>query len=424
MEYTVEFWPLAVAAVLLAAVVGALWLFRRQVARDKDDREQRTERALASARRAVAKTRRGRRPHRWVRARMQLAMLLTEAAGRRPDRARFDEALAILDQAIPVLREAKLTPELATAVYYKGRVQWGLGGMEPGCAMLEAAVATFRECLAIEPWPRHLLRGVVVSLPAVILVDIGDRKDDVAILEEGVALAREAVESARPRVPIDKSIALRNLAHALGMLGRKTANPALLEEAIAAAREAIATIRQQTFPGHWVACQANLGYALGELGMLRGDAAMLDEALSVMEAAQSSDEVKWRREGHVMLAQNAGGVRLALGRLRGDAAMLRRAADDLTASLEAFQELAMPFGEAEAARALAQVLAALAGMEGDAECRSQAARLYRQAMEIFTRAGATRHAAETQEDLRLLEEASDRPQAKDTARHRPVYIVR
>lgn len=424
MNLNVEVWPMGIAAVLLAAMIGALWLFNRQVARDKENRDDRTERALASARKAAGKSRPDRKPRRWVRAQMQLAMLLAEAAGRRPDRKRFEEALTILEQAIPVLRDEKLTPELATAIYYKARAQWGLGGMEPGCGMLEAAVETFRELLDIKPWPRHLLRGVVVSLPALILIDLGDRKDDIAAMEEGVELAREAVESARKRVPIDKSIALRNLSHALGMLGRRTENPAMLEEAIEAARAAIENIRQQTFPGHWVACQANLGFALGELGMLRGDQAMLGEALAVMEAAQGSEDLKWRREGHVMLAQNAGGVRLALGQMRRDPAVLRRAAADLTESLGAFKELALPFGQAETARILAQVLSALSAMEGNEEYRNQAAELYRYALGIFRGAGATRHATDTQEELQLLQEAGDRPQAKDVARHCPLYIVR
>jgi tetratricopeptide (TPR) repeat protein len=294
MDTTVEYWPLT-AAILLTAVTGAaLWLFNRQVARDKDNRDDRMARALASARKAAGKASRDRKPRRWVRAQMQLVMLLTEAGGNRPDRGQFEEALAILAEAIPILKAQGLTPELATAIYYRGRAEWGLGGLEPDWAQLEIAVATFRELLAIEPWPRHLLRGVIVSLPAVILIDIGDRKDDLATMEEGVALAREAVEAARPRVRIDVSIAQRNLSHALGMLGRKMANPAMLEEAIEVAHAAAEDIKQKVYPGHWAACQANLGYALGALGELRGDEAMLDEALSVMEAARESGEPRPR----------------------------------------------------------------------------------------------------------------------------------
>jgi hypothetical protein len=134
--------------------------------------------------------------------------------------------------------------------------------------------------------------------------------------------------------------------------------------------------------------------------------------------------MKWRREGHLMLAQNAGGVRLALGRMRRDTGILRRAAADLIESLEAFRELALPFGQAEAARVLAQVLTVQADMEGKNDYREEASDLYRYALKIFEDAGATRDATETREDLRLLQEAGDRSQANEVARHRPLYIVR
>lgn len=422
MDTTVEYWPLITAVLLTAAMTVALWLFNRQIARDKDDGDARMKRALVSARKAAEKTRRGRKPHRWVRAQMQLAMLLAEAGGNKPNREQFEEVLAILAEAIPILKEQGLKPELATAIYYKGRAEWGLGGLEPGWEQLEAAVATFRELLALEPWPRHLLRGVIVSLPAVILIDIGDRKDDLATMEEGVALAREAVEAARPRVRIDVSIAQRNLSHALGMVGRKTANPAMLEEAIEVAHAAAEGITQKAYPGHWAACQANLGYALGALGELREDEPTLEKALSVLEGAQDSGDMNWRREGHIMLAQNSGSVRLALSRLRHDPAMLRRAVPDLEKSLEAFDELALPFGQAETSRMLGQTLAALGEMERDGELLKQAARHYRAALDIFTRAGATRHATETSEALRNLED--DGAPGDGVARHQPIYIIR
>ena len=422
MEETVEYWPLFVVVALLAVTGVALWLFRWQVGRDRLARDARIERALVSARKAAEKNFWGGKSRRWVRARMQLAMLLTEAGGNRPNRARFEEALAILAEAIPVLKARKLTPELATALYYRGRAEWGLGGLEPGWEQLEVAVATFRELLEIKPWPRHLLRGVIVSLPAVILIDIGDRKDDMETMEEGLALARRAVDEARPRVAIDKSIARRNLSHALGMLGGKAGDQAMLGEAIDAARAAIADITRKTYPGHWVSCQANLGYALGALGELRGDEAMLEEALSVMEVAHESGDMKWRREGHVMLAQNAGGVRLALSRLRRDPAILRRAIADLAEALDAFKELAMPFGRAETARTLGRTLAALGEMEGDDELLRQAADCYRHALDIFTGAGAARHAADTAEALRIL--VDENGAGDGIARHQPIYIVR
>lgn len=422
MNPVVEFGPLIAAALLTVVTGGALWLLNRQIHRDKDGQEGRMARALASARKAAGKISKASRPRRWVRAQMQLAMLLAEAGGNKPNRGQFEEVLAIIAEVIPIMEAQGLKPELATAIYYKGRAEWGLGGLEPGWEQLETAVATFRALLATEPWPRHLLRGVVVSLPAVILIDIGDRKDDLATMQEGVALAREAVAVAKARIRIDKSVAQRNLSHALGMVGRKTADPAMLEEAIEVARTAIAGIKQKAHPAHWVACQATLGYALGALGEMRGDEEMLENALSVMETAGESDDLNWRREGHIMLAQNTGSVRLALSRLRHDPAMLRRAIADLAQSLAAFKELALPFGQAETERMLGQTLAALGEMEGDGSLLEQSADCYRLALDTFSRAGATRHADETREALRHLGDNS--PNGGSTARHQPLYIVR
>jgi tetratricopeptide (TPR) repeat protein len=423
MEPIVEYGPLIAAVLLTAATAGALWLFSRQIDRDRGGRDDRMERALISARTAAGKISRVKRPRRWVRARMQLAMLLAEAGGNRPDRGRFEEALAILAEAIPILKEQRLRPELAIALYYKGRVEWGLGGLEAGWEWLEIAIATLRELMAFDPWPRHMLRGVVVSLSAVIVIDIGDRKDDPAIMEEGVKLAREAVEGARARIRIDKSVAQRNLSHALGMLGRRTADPDMLEEAIEVARAAIKGIKRNAHPAHWAACLANLGHALAALGELRGDEAMLDEALSVMRTAGESGEMKWRRDGHIMLAWAIGGARLALSRLRNDPAMLRHAAMDLADSLASFKELGLPFGQAETARMLGQTLAALGEMEGDGEPKEQAADCYRWALDIFTRGGATRHAAETTAALERVKNNSPAAQG-DGAGHQPLYIVR
>jgi len=380
------------------------------------------ERALVSARKAAEKTSKVKRTRRWVRARMQLAMLLTQAGGNRPDRERLAEALAIFAEAIPILKTQRLRPELAIALYYKGRAKWGLAGLEAGWEHLETAVETLRELMAFEPWPRHMMRGVVVGTAAAILIDLGDRKDDLATLEEGVKLAREAVEVARARIRIDKAVAQRNLSHALDMLGRKTVNPVMLEEAIETAHAAIKGIRRNAHPAHWAACQAGLGYALGALGELRGDETMLEEALSAMEAARESGEIKWRRDGHVMLARNTAGARLALSRLRNDPAMLRHAIVDLTDSLASFKRLALPSGQAETGWMLGQTLAALGVMVGEGELLVQAADCYRWALEIFRRAGATRHAAETAEAIRRLE--NDGATGTAIARIRSLYIVR
>ena len=55
MEPTIETWPLFAAVLLTAATGAALWLFHRQVAREKLGEDNRVARALGSARKAVGK---------------------------------------------------------------------------------------------------------------------------------------------------------------------------------------------------------------------------------------------------------------------------------------------------------------------------------------------------------------------------------
>ena len=325
----IEFWPLAIVAVLTVAAFGALWLFRRAALRETGRNPERMARAIAAARQAAARKAPDRRPLAWARAQMQLVMLLAESGGRIHNRSQLAEARTIVSDVIPVLRDRGLTPELATALYYRARAEWGIGMFDPGCADLEQAVATFRELLALRPWPRHLLRAVVVSLPAVILVDIGERRDDPAAMAEGLALAREAAGLARKRVPVECCIAWRNLCHCLAVLGRRDGDEDLLEEAVAFGRRACEAIKEKRYPGQWAASQASLGHALGALGELRGDAAMLEEALAPLQAAQQTAGAESLRAGRMMLSPTLGGVRLALGRLASDPAILDAAAADL-----------------------------------------------------------------------------------------------
>jgi tetratricopeptide (TPR) repeat protein len=345
---------------------------------------------------------------------MQLVMLLAESGGRGHDRAHLAEALTIATEIIPVLRERRLTPELATALYYRARAEWGIGMLEAGTAQLETAAATLRELLAFEPWPRHLLRAVVVSLPAVILLDIGDRKDDSDAMEEGVAFAREAAATARRRIPVECCIAWRNLCHCLAMLGRRRGDESLLEEAIAYGRKACESVRQTRYPGQWAASHASLGHALGALGDLRGDAAMLTEALVPLEAAQRIAGAGLPRNGRMMLLQNIGGVRLSLGRLTDDPAALEAAATDLRAALAALEAAGLPFGRAETARMLGDALA-------ERGARDEAAAQYRTALAIFEEAEAHRHARETEAAMSRLDGGSAGPAG---ASHTPAYQVR
>lgn len=409
-----HYWPLAVAVAMLGLAIAALGWFRRRVARDRMQDEERSMRALAMARHAAGRLSKGKKPRRWVRAQMQMAMLLTEIGGRSHDRVLFEEALEILKGAMPVLKAEGLTPELATALYYRGRAEWGLGGFEVDCRMLEAAVATFRELLEIRPWPRHLLYGVVISLPAVIIVDIGDRKDRPESMDEGVELARQGVAASRRRISVECCITWRNLCHALAVAGRRKGDPTMLEEAVEFGRKACEIVRKSRYPGQWAASHASLGYALGALGENNSDERLMREAIEALEKAISVTGMKLPREGRSMLSQSLGGVRLSLFRLTGDASMLRQSIEDLCAALGAFEEAGQAYARAETARMLGDALTD-AGENGDA------AALYRSALETFEIAGAVRQIDRTRAALAGLGREDG---SADRATHVPVYQVK
>lgn len=421
MDPTLEYWPLAATLVLLTASLGLLFLLRRQVNRESGDDEARLKRALQSARKAAARVSRDLRPRRWARAQMQIAMLLTQAGGRIHDRNQLREALEILVATIPVLEAKRMAGERATALYYRGRAEWEIGMLEPDGAGLETAVATFGHLLTLAPWPRHLLRSVVMTLPAVILIDIGQRRDDRTAIEDGVALCREAVTVARRRIAVEWCITYRNLCQALTILGRHAGDIALLEEAVTAGREAAAAIRQTRDPGQWAASRTCLGHALCTLGELRGDADGLREGIAVLEEVRRANEPGIGHEGRMVVAQTLGGALIAVGRLTGDRVALRRALQELIVALKVFGRSGRDFAQAEAERMTGLALASLGVIEKDPAVHREAESHYRAALELFTAAGASRQIAETKDALRDLENgAGELPAASFT----PLYTVR
>lgn len=422
MDAASQYWPLATIVAMAMAVFAALFILRRQVLREGFSESARMARALTSARKAAQRGSPERKPRKWVRGQMRLAMLLCESGGRSHDRGELEEAAGILAAAIPVLEQEKLHNELATAIYYRARAEGGLGNKALDTAGLETAFATLQHLLTFKPWPRHLLRAVILALSGVNLVEIGERLGDTARMEAGLSLCREAAEIARRRIRVEWCIARRILSHALGTLGRHTSDPALLEEAIAAAREAAGAIKRDSDPYQWVSARAELGFALGTLGGLNGDGEMLEESLSVLEEAMLASGPGLRGSGKAMLARHAGGTGTALGRLTGNPIVLHTAVGDLRTALAAFEGAGLPFAEAETARMLGQALAELSHLEGGPEAPREAVAQFTAALEIYNAAGAAKQAGDCEEALRALE-SGETPGAA-AGRITPRYVAR
>lgn len=396
MDPSPEWWQLSILAGLVSATFGGLYLMRRLASDIAGTADARSERAVRSARRTISGLEPGRKPRHWARGRMQLAMLLTEAGGRNSDASALQEALELLNGIIPVFEHQGLTPEWASAVYYRGRAEWGLAMLRPGTEGLERAVATFRHLLALDTWPRHLLRPVVVSLPAVILVDIGRRKKNSTLMEEGVALAREAVAGARRRIPVEWAIVHRNLSHCLAMLGREKRDRLMIEEAVLMGREAAAATRHSRYPGVWLASQAGLAHALADLGEITRDEGPLREAISLYDEAARLADDESLREGRVSLPQGAGHALLTLGQLTGDSGVLTDSIERLERALSGFREAGLAFAEAETAQLLGLAYISLAAHAGDDARRGQSRHYFGEASLAFRAAGADAHAVEAE----------------------------
>lgn len=392
-----EFLHFALLAGLVSASFAAVYMLRRQSMAGTEGAAAQSARAIRSARRAVSLSDPENGPRRAARARMQLAMLLTEAGGRDFDPSALHEAVELLDTIIPVFDAEGLTPEWASAVYFRGRAEWGLGMLQPGTSGLEQSVATFRHLLELENWPRHLLRPVVVSLPAVVLADIGQRRNESARLEEGLALAREAAASARTRIPVERAITHRNLAHCLALLGCERSDAALLEEAISSARTAVAATRRNRYPGVWTASQASLAHALAELGVLTSSAVLLREAVGTYDLAEELSDATAVLEGRVNLSQGTGYALLALGRLTRDPATLADGVRRLEQAVADFRRTKLNYAQAETARMLGLAHASMAEIGGNIEAAARSTHWYGEAQRIFLSEGALRHAEEVAE---------------------------
>lgn len=414
-----DWWQVAMLAVLLAASFIAFYLLRTLALSRGGDPDARAARAIDSARRAVARAEPGGNRKRLARARMQLAMLLTEGGGRTSASGDLLEAARLLDRIIADFDRLGLTPEWASAVYYRGRAEWGLGMLEPGTAGLDRAAATFRHLLTLENWPRHLLRPVVVSLPAVILVDIGHRTKDLARMEEGVALAREAVAGARGRIPVEWAIAHRNLAHCLAMLAREAERTALLEEAIGAGRKAVAATRRARYPAVWIASQASLAHALAGLAELAGDVAPAQESVAIYREILETADVELLREGRVSLPQGMGYALFALGHLSGDRDRLTEAIDQLESARTDFRRAGVVFAEAETAQLIGLAYRSLAALGVDDTAFARARACFEAASLGFRATAAAAHA----EEAEALAAGDGEGQTR-AARFTPGYVVK
>jgi tetratricopeptide (TPR) repeat protein len=174
------------------------------------------------------------------------------------------------------------------------RIQDGLGialtifgRRESGTAILEEAVATFREALKERTRERVPLDWAMTQTNlGAALFRLGERESGTTKLEEAVGAYRQALKERTPeRAPLEWAATQRNLGNALFRLGERESGTAKFEEAVTAYRTALKEWTRELAPLQWALTNNDLGVALFSLGWREVDRAKFEDAVTVYREA-------------------------------------------------------------------------------------------------------------------------------------------
>jgi tetratricopeptide (TPR) repeat protein len=236
------------------------------------------------------------------------------------------------------------------------------------------------------------------------LQNLGARESGTALLEEAVAAYRDALrERTRERVPLDWAMTQNNLGAALQALGARESGTERLEEAVAAYRDALKEYIRENVPLDWATTQNNLGNALATLGARESGTARLEEAVAAFREAlkeYTRDRVPldW-----AMTQNNLGNALQAFGARESGTARLNEAFAAYRDALKEYTRERAPLQWAMSQNNLGEVLQTLGERESDTERLEEAVAAYRAALEEFTPQSASHYFAVAQDNLERAE---------------------
>ena len=267
--------------------------------------------------------------------------------------------------------------------------EWYERGRDQGLAFdLEVSIAVAQICLDRAAGADE--RGAVLNDLAISLSILGERESGAALLDEAVAVLREALqEYSRERVPRDWAMTQNNLGNALQTLGERESGTVRLEEAVAAYHAALKERTRERVPLDWATTQNNLGNALRTLGERESGTARLEEAVVAFRAALE-ERTRERVPLDWATTQNNLGTALStLGERESGTARLEEAVVAFQSTLEERPRERMPFQWALTTENLGLVYEALFDKTGERARLEEAVALVLQAREVFEEAGAS-----------------------------------
>jgi tetratricopeptide (TPR) repeat protein len=233
--------------------------------------------------------------------------------------------------------------------------------------------------------------------------------------------AQAAYRAALQRLPRnehgpDEALLRRHLGGVLLALGEKKQDPALIEAAVTEFRGAVECLLKTVHPLEWAGGQNRLGQALYRLDLLTGRTDLLREALTAFQAALT---VFTRAEAPARWAEvmnNLGQVLQVFGDQTKSVEVLTRAVEVSRSAAEVRSRDRNALAWAASQNALGSALFLLDKHRGTAQHLDDALVAFANALDVYRAMGASRPASVTEKNLararQLLKERGSRKVAK------------
>ena len=259
-------------------------------------------------------------------------------------------------------------------------------------AQFEAAIAAFREVLAVLPPEQRVQRAITLSNLGLAYQSLAYRRIGTAELE----LSLEALLEAKKLVPDGETIRLleNSIGLTLGMIGFRERDEEKLRRAAAILKETIANDLEHPFDIAKV--QANLGLVLTELGSLTSDPDLLQGAVEVLRQALEVQKRDTAPQDWASVEFNLGLALTNLGKVGRDETKLGEAIAAFDLALEQFERSRAPLLWAVAMRDRANAYFEVSQLTGEIEPAIVAKGGYEQALEELDRIRAPGEWSKTQ----------------------------